>query len=701
MNKIQKIQVTKGVYFLTFADNDLRILCGCPADCVKHLMKRGLIVPVERDGVTFETGPNAILLSDIMLQNGVMSNLAEFPVLQMLYRQGMMLPDHPNNTGTKPLIIGAADQVSAQMEYIYRGNYGLVSEQEIMAAGVEREQARMLMRMKLKFAFGRIQDSGEMLDSLVIGPDAVEIRGGVSVHRLERNLFEFSYDGETVTVDLNLSSSENYEVPFPLGMRNIPREYFAVIHSGEGDGWDENRPCMSSILMYQGRIYLIDAGPNILYNLRALGIGINEIEGIFHTHAHDDHFAGLTDIIRSDHKIKYFATPLVRASVTKKLTALLSTDENFFQHYFEVHDLEYDQWNDVAGMDVRPIMSPHPVETSIFVFRALWEEGYRTYAHLADIASFNVLGGMVTRDPTAIGISPTLFGQVKQAYMEPADLKKIDIGGGLIHGAAIDFKGDQSTKIILAHKATELTDTEKEIGSGAPYGTVDVLIPNYQNYDRRNAFHYLSSYFPGVSHHRLTILLNNPVEAINPETILIREDQAATCVYLVLTGDVEMIQSEANIRTVLAPGAMIGEQMALYGLASRETYRARNFVQALKIPCTLFKEFIDRNELLDAIGTLEEKRNFLRRSWLFGESLSHWTQNTICQAMRDVTYADGEGFARTDSDPLELGIVRTGCLERVNGSRADDDFLTASEFFGETSALFHVPDTVPYRAHEK
>jgi len=103
-NKIQKIRVTTGVYYLTFADNNLRFLCGCPADCVKHLMKRGIIVPVERNGVTFETGPNAILLSEIMMQNGVMSNLAEFRVLQMLYRQGMMLPDHPNNTVTKPPI---------------------------------------------------------------------------------------------------------------------------------------------------------------------------------------------------------------------------------------------------------------------------------------------------------------------------------------------------------------------------------------------------------------------------------------------------------------------------------------------------------------------------------------------------------------------------------------------------------------------
>ena len=41
---------------------------------------------------------------------------AEFPVLQMLYKQGMLVPGHPNNTGAKPLLIGARAQVDAQHE---------------------------------------------------------------------------------------------------------------------------------------------------------------------------------------------------------------------------------------------------------------------------------------------------------------------------------------------------------------------------------------------------------------------------------------------------------------------------------------------------------------------------------------------------------------------------------------------------------
>ena len=112
---IEKIDVAKGIQFVVVPEANLRVLCGCPADAVKHLIKRGLILPREINGVYYETGPNAILLSDIALQNGEFANLAEFPVLQMLYKQGMILPGHPNNTGHKPLLIGTANQVESQL----------------------------------------------------------------------------------------------------------------------------------------------------------------------------------------------------------------------------------------------------------------------------------------------------------------------------------------------------------------------------------------------------------------------------------------------------------------------------------------------------------------------------------------------------------------------------------------------------------
>ncbi|MBI3513198.1 MAG: hypothetical protein HY060_03910 [Proteobacteria bacterium] len=213
MGHITKIEVTPGISWIEIPDADLRVLCGCPADSVKHLARRALIRPTEVGGVACESGPNAILLSDVMVQNGAFCNMAEFPVLQMLYRQGMLLPNHPNNKGIKPLLIGRRDAVESQMQYIYRGNYGLISEEEIRATGASPEQARAMMRLKLRFAFGHIQHPREMLDALVLNgsPGDVEIRGGATVRRVAHNVFEFGFRGERERVDLNLAPFEVYE----------------------------------------------------------------------------------------------------------------------------------------------------------------------------------------------------------------------------------------------------------------------------------------------------------------------------------------------------------------------------------------------------------------------------------------------------------------------------------------------------------
>jgi hemerythrin len=195
------------------------------------------------------------------------------------------------------------------------------------------------MALKLAFAFGRIRPSVELVDYRTVGDGPVEISAGVTVRRLATNKFEIAYQGQKTVVDLNLAPGESYEAPYTLGQHRIELQYFGVVHSGEGDGWDMRRQSMGSIVMYQGRYYLIDAGPNILETLKSLGIDVGEIEGIFHTHSHDDHFAGLPALLASGRPMKYFATPLVRESVMRKLSALLSIDESMFAELFDVRDL--------------------------------------------------------------------------------------------------------------------------------------------------------------------------------------------------------------------------------------------------------------------------------------------------------------------------------------------------------------------------
>ena len=72
--------------------------------------------------------------------------------------------------------------------------------------------------------------------------------------------------------------------------------------------------------------------------------------------------------------------------------------ESTFEEYFEVCDLEFDEWNNIDGLEVKPVYSPHPVETNILFFRTLWEDGYATYAHLADVASHDILNKMLQKN---------------------------------------------------------------------------------------------------------------------------------------------------------------------------------------------------------------------------------------------------------------------------------------------------------------
>jgi hemerythrin len=682
---IRKLEVTPGIVWVEVPEADLRLQCGCPADAVKHLMRRGLIAPTEVGGVRAESGPNAILLSDVMIQNGTFCNLAEFPVLQMFYRQGMLLPNHPNNTGARPLIIGRREQVQAQMQYIYRGNYGLVSEEEIRAAGVDDATAREMMRAKLRFAFGRIHHPRELFEVHHLEDEPVVVKG-VTIRRIGLNQFEVEWRGETVAVDLNLPAFEIHECPYPLGYHQVPREYFAVVHSGDGDGWDIRRPSMGAVLVYQGRIFLVDAGPNLIYSLTALGIGVNEIEGIFHTHSHDDHFAGLTTLIRADSRIKYFAVPAVRHAVTKKLSALLSIEEEAFSYYFDVHDLGLGEWNDIDGLEVRPVWSPHPVETTAFKFRVLAEDGWRSYTHLADAVSLSVLRSMVV-EGDAPGVSQALCDRVAAEYAEPADVKKVDIGGGLIHGDAEDFRDDASGRIILAHTSAKLTDAQKTIGSGASFGAVDVLVPALRDFNRSIARQHLADYLPSVPDAHLQILLNCPIERFNPETNILREGTAHDCLHLVLAGQVESLSMDTRVRSVLSAGALLGELTALHGLPASETCRAISFVETLRISAEFYRRFVERHHLFADIARLMEIREFLSRTWLFGEVVSTGTLNRIANAMKPMRFAVDEAVT-LGADMV--GILHDGCVERRIGRRLVEDMHTG-DFFGEETAMFGTP----------
>ncbi len=608
MALIEYKKITPGLMWVAVPSRSIYIQCGCPADSVKHMIQSGYIR--EQSGV--ELGPNTILLSDLSIQNGQLSNMAEFSVLQMFYRQGMILPSHPGFTGQKPLLIGHPEPLDAQLDYIFRGNYGL-TESEIRAAASSPEEAEMHIRIKLNFAFGKIQPIESIIRTLPLLDREMEIGNGVFIRRIAVNLFEFRCDNERLRIDLNLASNESYRPTHRFKFQDIVPEFFSVIHSGEGDGWDIHNPSMASILCYGPDIYLIDAGPFISHTLRSFGLSLNSVKGIFQTHAHDDHFAGLCELMLGDRKIEYYAPKLVRMSVENKLKALLNINMPVLTSFFAVQDFDAQTWNNVDGLEVYPSISPHPVETYFLKFRVMGPDGYRTYHHLADIASFDVLKNMIEDDTSKPGLTRALYDTIKASYLERADLKKIDAGGGIIHGQAGDFRDDKSTKIVFSHSTRPLTMTQQIFGSQARFGQTDHLIKGYVDYRHELAARSLHHHFPTVPYGAFYDLLNQAILKIEPGIAISTISQSPQDVFLIMKGIVAHHKVSTFSDLEYQAGYFINDELD----CPLEELRSKSWAELLRIPAAVFRAFLLRNNLLESFSKNIEKRRQLEHSELF------------------------------------------------------------------------------------
>jgi len=685
-----KVPVLPGVWWVEIPEAGLRILCGTPMDSIKHLMRLGLVKKIEKNGVVFEEGPNVILLSDVAVQRGRFWNMAEFPVLHMLYRQGMGIPGHPGNTGRKPILTGLSHRAEAVLNYIYRGTYGLVSVQEMRQEGIEEENLEEFWRLKLKFAPGGIKSPQELVDVLPADRGDVSLPGGVSLIRNSENQYTFRYAADSVSVDMNLPSGKDWKASYTLNRIDVSGGYFSITHIGEGNGWDPERPCMGSIITYRGKKYLIDAGPGIDYSLEALGCDVSEIQGLFITHAHDDHFAGLTSLLRGDRKVNLFATRPVMATVRYKCASLLERDPDFLDKLVNIHYLEEGSWNDIDGLEVRPAMSPHPLETTIMFFRALWEGGYKSYAHLADIISDEVLTGFISSD----GISKKFRDRVFREYHRKADIKKIDAGRGLIHGFAEDFINDPSPRIILSHTVGSLSPAEMEIGASVSFGQVDILIPDRGDRLRELAAELLERTVPGLPKDDFNLLINGELKSIPPGTRILRHGSIPESLELVITGIVDALESEGNPSLRFSAGSLLGEEEFLIRKPADTTYRSRTHVKVLRIPADLYVHALNKSEKIEQRLKILNSRRFLFSGSFPGFVVSCPRLDELAAAVKEEFWKKGRKISTPGNS---FCILRSGRLseaadehERIRRILIPGDWISPSSVILSAEEDCHV-----------
>lgn len=683
---MRKHQVTNGVYYLDASEAGLRILCGCPMDSVKRLMRGGFIQPIDDERWEWHSGPNTILLSDISFQNGELCNLTEFPIMHMLYKQGMAIPEHPGY-GPKPMIIGIPEQIRGQIEYLERGVNGLTTEEILACENTDMSVKKTLLAFKDRFKFGARESSHEFIvfKQIHTNEEPYELAPDFYVVRLGLNVYLFQYKDQEEIIDLTLTENQSYGVPYNLDFHPTTRRDFSVIHSGEGNGWDVDHPCMASILCANGSYYLIDAGPNILETLHKLGIGLNEVVGLFQTHAHDDHFAGLTSILCSEHRIKFYATEIVRVSVVKKLSALMNFDENNFSGFFEIHDLEAEVWTTLDGFEILPIMSPHPVETNIFYFRKRIRDGsYRSYAHLADVISKRVYLSFLDIQDEYYQTLKNRFDQVWKSYYLPVNVKKIDVNSGLIHGDPEDYIDDHSGKVIFSHITGSLPINQQTMGGTTVFGSEDLLINSTRDYLSLIAENFLKEYYPNTGIAEYGIILEQRRILINAGSIIVRDGQIPNYVYIVLSGVAKWISADNSTIKTLEFGSILSEEEVLNEEMSHGTYIAHSYIKAIRIPVQIYTQFISTYmDKSHYISKLKERR-LLQENQLFRNVNSRSILDKVLATAQFEEYEENAILSDFQKDSVSLivkgmaGIFYTTTLVET---------LSADNFYGQNRFL--------------
>lgn len=612
-SEIQKFKLSPGSYFVSVPKIDFHLLCGSPSGIIKILKRKGFLSPYLQDGLSFQKGPNAVLLADHDFQNLSFSNAAEFPLLHMFYLQH----------SCRPLLIGTEQALKAQEQYFRYGQKGL-SEQELKQTGLSPETVSHLLRLKSFYLNGNKSDFSDLVHRIPFEAPEIRIRPEITLKRRALNLYTLRFRQEEITeeitIDLNLKPGESYEASCRLGTVPSRPRHFSVIHFGAGNGWTPEDTCMGSILCHKGKYYLIDLPPELKTILPSLGINLSEIEGIFHTHVHDDHFLGVEALLEAGRPFRSFGTAPVLLNFRKKFCGLSGCPPALFNKIFRCETLPAEQWTDIDGLRAAPFYSAHPIETTVFYFKTSEGNRSRSYGHLADIGSFEKLE-QFRRQPGCSESFKNFLRKIEKNYKRKADLKKIDIGGGAIHGQAEDFRKDRSSKIIFSHLNNPLeTETLPPGGILSSFGAHDTLLPARPEDRRRQISALFRKHFsflraPEIKKLKALSRLREftPGERIDPY----RKEDAF--LLLTISGSLEEVHSlqsgERQVRKI--------NTQLLLGLPRKQKtlshYRSFGPVQGLVIP---FQALTGEEEIRNKISAFSEEEPALRKSLVYGEYFS-------------------------------------------------------------------------------
>ena len=400
-------------------------------------------------------------------------------------------------------------------------------------------------------------------------------------------------------------------------------DYFSVLNTGNGSGWSQDIPSMSSVINFNSKLYLVDIPPNIHFVLAKLNIDIDSIAGIFQTHAHDDHMADIFSFLKTNKKIKYISTKLIRENICRKVFS--SIDRSYFNEFFDIVDLELDTWNNIDGLEVKPFLSAHPVDTTCLRFRVknINTQEYKTYVHLADISSFKFLDDMLQNEE----IDNSFVEKIRANYLEPANIKKIDVGGGLIHGCSDDYINDISDTLVYSHLCERqyLTLNRRFIEN---IGHVNTFIKGDIDYSLVRYKEIIKNIFDFCSNTQVENILSTR-KVFKPQENISNYFDNSNDILMVVSGICIFKNKFCKEDIYKYPGFLMGKNR--YNKYNQDICIADGYVEVVVVPVNIFEQ-----KFSSLSDEFYENENFLHENCPFEKNIDTQVAFEIASRMKKI-----------------------------------------------------------------
>jgi hemerythrin len=134
----------------------------------------------------------------------------------------------------------------------------------------------------------------------------------------------------------------------------------------------------------------------------------------------------------------------------------------------------------------------------------------------------------------------------------------------------------------------------------------------------------------------------------------------------------------------MSAGGLIGELEGFSGSRSQQSCRALSNVVLLRIPCGAYAEFLAGAGRADSLRHLLANRQFLNRTWLFGEMVSLPVQTRIAHVMEKRAVKEGDVLVPRRG--AELILLAEGLVTVFLGAHSIEN-LKPGGFFGEETMM--------------